>query len=60
MSAARVMRMIFGDGFEFWRADTEDLLQEAAQSLLDHGYSTEEAEELLSSLWGAVSQEYGG
>ena len=44
---------------EYWYDSTRETFVEAAEKLLNRGWSEEETEEFLASLFDAVSNEYG-
>lgn len=47
-------------GDEWWKSHSEDVYFEAAESLVAHGFSEDEAVELLSGLYFAAADCYGG
>jgi len=44
---------------EYWCESTRDTFVEAASKLLQRGWTEQETEDFLSSLFGAVSEEFG-
>jgi hypothetical protein len=44
---------------EWWHSSNAETFYNAAVDLVAHGYSEDDAVTLLSSLYGAVSDEYG-
>lgn len=44
---------------EFWRKDTEDLLNQSKADLIRHGYTEGEAVELLTTLYYSIGAEFG-
>jgi hypothetical protein len=47
-----------GDGF--WRSSTEEAYIQAGTFLVDRGFTLMETLELLSTLYGATAEEFGG
>ncbi len=47
-----------GDGW--WKSSGEDRFNEAATELIEHGYTEEEAIQLLTDLYWEVANCYGG
>jgi hypothetical protein len=45
--------------FEYFHSDTESSLQGIYDTLVDKGFSDEEANNMIDSLWGVISGEYG-
>lgn len=44
---------------EWWKSDTRETFYEAAVTLLQKGFTDEEAKDLLEDLYSAVAAEYG-
>lgn len=47
-----------GDGF--WKGSTEDAYLQAGKFLLDRGFTLMETLEMLTTLYGATAEEFGG
>ena len=45
---------------EFWESENEEKFTDTLKELVEHGYSEQEAKELLERLYYAVASEYGG
>jgi len=45
---------------EFWKSENEEKFADALKDLVEHGYSEQEAKEMLEGLYYAVASEYGG
>ena len=56
--ANKVMKVIEED-IEFWSSSTKDSFKGSAKDLIDHGYTVEDAAELLSNLYYSCGNEYG-
>ena len=44
---------------DFWSSSTEDFFNKTLLELQEHGYTEEEAINLLENLYGVVASEYG-
>lgn len=56
----RIITMIFGTEYDFWRSEARGQLTAAAQSLADHYVPDELVEAVISQVWSTASEEYGG
>lgn len=56
----RIITMIFGTEYDFWRSEARGQLTATAQSLADHYVPDDVAEAVISRVWSTASGEFGG
>lgn len=57
-TAKLVMAEVFGD-YEWWHSSGEKMYEGLARTLIQHGFTFEQAANFLSAAFNAVADEYG-